>query len=95
MPFILTFALTALLSGCVPLTSNGVKHTLVLGFGIVSTPAIEKPAAQITRTKSIGLVLSDQPGMRAGLGYTSSLVTQVRTNQNLIIDVSALKIETK
>jgi hypothetical protein len=95
MRFILTFALTALMNGCVPVTSNGVRHTLVLGFGVVSTPAIEKPAAQITKTKAIGLVLSDQPGMKAGIGYASSTVTQVRTNQNLIVDVSAVKIETK
>lgn len=95
MRSILTLALIALLSGCVPLTSNGVRRTLVLGFGVVSTPAIEKPAAQITRTKCIGFVLSDQPGMRAGIGYTSSTITQIRTNQNLIVDVSALTIETK
>lgn len=91
----LLLALIALSSGCVPVTSNGVRHTLVLGFGVVSTPTIETPAAQITKTKAIGLVLSDQPGMRAGVGYMSSMVTQVRTNQNLIVDVSAVKIETK
>lgn len=77
------------LTGCVPYTSNGMRHIVVLGFGIVSVPsATNAPGTQVTKTQAIGLVLSDQPGIKAGIGYSSSLVTQVAPNQNVAVEVS-------
>jgi hypothetical protein len=84
-----------ILTSCVPFTSNGTRHTLVLGFGIVSMPATNTAVAQITKTQAIGFVLSDQPGIKAGIGYTSSIVTQIGTNQNILVEVSTKPFRVK
>ena len=84
------FAALLLLTGCVQFDANGTRHTVVLGFGIVSVPSpsgTNQPAAQVTKTQAIGLVLSDQPGIKAGIGYSSSVVTQIHTNQNVLVEV--------
>jgi hypothetical protein len=93
-------ALLLLLTGCVPFQSNGTKHILVLGLGWVSVPMTNAPGAQVTKSQTIGLIVSDQPGTKVGLGYASSTVVQVNTNQNILVEVSSkpgqpLKVKTQ
>jgi hypothetical protein len=83
------FALLVLFTGCIPFTSNGTKHVMVVGFGIVSVPATNAPNTQVAKSQAIGLIVSDQPGIKVGLGYSSSTVVQIATNQNVLIEVSA------
>jgi hypothetical protein len=72
---------------------------VVVGFGVVSVPSTlqrgravsaetNAPAAQVTKAQAIGLILSDQPGIKVGVGYSSSTVVQIATNQNILIEVS-------
>jgi hypothetical protein len=93
-------ALLLLLAGCVPFQSNGTKHIVVVGFGIVSLPLTNAPNTRVTKSQAIGLIVSDQPGTRVGLGYSSSTVIQVSTNQNILVEVSdrpgqPLKVKTQ
>jgi hypothetical protein len=62
---------------------------MVVGFGIVSVPATNAPNTQVAKTQAIGLIVSDQPGIKLGLGYSSSTVVQIATNQNILVEVSA------
>lgn len=74
------------LSGCsglncclsLPVQGNSSIHYVVLGLGIVSIP---KPNAQTailaTKTQALGVVVSDQPGAKVGLGYTSGNVVAI------------------
>jgi hypothetical protein len=93
-------ALLLLLTGCVPFQSNGTKHVIVLGFGFVSVPMTNTPGVQVSKSQAIGLIVSDQPGTKVGLGYSSSTIVQVSTNENMLIEVSArplqpLKVKTQ
>ena len=72
------------LAGCVPLKSG---HVLVIGFGVVST-SHSNEMASVTRTSALGLVASDLPGTKLAVGYASSMVISVKTNSNLLIEVT-------
>ncbi len=82
-------ALLVLLTGCIPFQSNGTKHVLVIGVGLVSVPLTNSPNTQVSKSQAIGLIVSDQPGIKAGLGYSSSTIVQIATNQNILVEVSA------
>lgn len=82
-------ALLVLFTGCIPFQSNGTKHVLVIGLGMVSVPLTNTPATQVSKTQAIGLIVSDQPGIKAGVGYSSSTIVQIATNQNILVEVSA------
>jgi hypothetical protein len=81
--------LLVLLTGCIPFQSNGTKHVLVIGVGLVSVPLTNSPNTQVSKSQAIGLIVSDQPGIKAGLGYSSSTIVQIATNQNILVEVSA------
>jgi hypothetical protein len=55
----------------------GRSTSLVIGFGIVSVPLTNAPNTRVTKTQAIGLIVSDQPGIKVGLGYSSSTVVQI------------------
>jgi hypothetical protein len=93
-------ALLVLLTGCIPFQSNGTRHYVIVGFGVVSVPATNAPNTQVTKSQAIGLILSDQPGTKVGIGYSSSTVVQIATNQNILVEVSdhpaqPLKVKTQ
>lgn len=73
------------LSGCV--LPSGKQHRLIIGFGVVSISDTNQNIAQVTRTKAIGFTVSDQPGLKFGAGYSSSVFVAVKTNANLLIEV--------
>lgn len=84
-------ALLLILTGCtLPVQKDGTRHYVVIGFGVVSAPVTNSPHAQVVKSQAIGLILSDQPGIKVGVGYSSSTVVQVATNQNMLIEVSDL-----
>jgi hypothetical protein len=83
-------ALLLFLTGCVPLSSNGTRHYVIIGFGIVSVPLTNSPAAQVVKSQAIGLSINDQPGTKLSIGYMDSTVINVQTNTNILIEVSKL-----
>ncbi|MDX2144418.1 MAG: hypothetical protein SFV19_13765 [Rhodospirillaceae bacterium] len=51
------------------------RHVMVLGFGIVSMPkATAEASVTAVRTQSLGVSLSDLPGIALNAGYASSQV---------------------
>lgn len=77
--------LVLVLSGCA--LQSGKQTRLIIGFGVVSVSDTNQNLAQVTRTKALGLTVSDQPGLKFGVGYSSSVVVAVKTNANLLIEV--------
>lgn len=59
----------------------------MLGFGVVKVDDTHAAMATATRVKAVGLTISDQPGLRVGLGYASSSVVSVKTNANIVVEV--------
>lgn len=64
---------------CIP-CKNGTTHHLIIGIGMVSINESIDSAIIITDVNAIGLTVTDRPGLKFGLGYTSSLVMAVPDN---------------
>ncbi len=61
----------------VPDGNGGITY-VIIGVGVVSIPAPEGPPdVAVARTRTLGLMLSDQPDAKVVLGYSSSLTTLV------------------
>lgn len=57
---------------------EGTQHFIILGFGIVTVKKSEGETAVIaTNTQALGINVSDQPGLKLGVGYSSSTVLTV------------------
>ena len=72
-----------LFSGCSGLKvegESGTVHHLILGIGIVSVNDTKEKAMVVTNTTALGVTLSNQPGQKLGVGYSSSSVVSVPTN---------------
>lgn len=78
----------AVICGCVPFNYNGKRHTVILGFGIVTTGTTNEELATIARTRAIGIATDSTPSWRAMVGYTHSTVISVKTNSNLLIEIN-------
>jgi hypothetical protein len=86
---------------------NETIHYVIIGFGIVTVPAPEKTAAvSVLKSQTLGAVISDQPGLKVGIGYSSGTVVlvpngaedvRVEVSQKfggpLIIDTLAAKLK--
>jgi hypothetical protein len=57
--------------GCSWKSKDGTLHTVVLGFGIISTNRSDNHAAIVTRGQMLGLGVQTGPRQRATLGYES------------------------
>ena len=71
------------LGSCSPIGIQGEEssHYLVLGFGVVSVPkGSEGEAAQVTKSQVLGIMVSDQPGIRLGIGYISGSTIAIHEN---------------
>ena len=56
----------------------GTVNYLILGIGLVSVPRPEdQRSVLVTRAHALGLMVSDQPATKVGVGYTSSRVVAV------------------
>lgn len=71
--------------GCSVTDKSGTKHTVILGFGIVSVNQTNTAAA-VYKTQLLGLGVSDMPGVRLGIGYANSVTVCVRSNA--LVEVS-------
>ncbi len=69
---------------------DGTIHHVILGFGVVSVPANnDKSSVVATRSETLGIHVSDQPGVRVAIGYTSSSTIAVpETTENIVVEVS-------
>jgi hypothetical protein len=71
----------ATLTSCLRTTDpDGTTHHLILGFGVVSVKEAPRKAMTVTSANVVGVHVSDQPGMKVGFGYSSSVVTAVSEN---------------
>ena len=71
--------LVLLQSGCVKSfrsQDGGTRH-LIIGFGIVSVNETPEKAVIATDIHALGFSVSDRPGLKFGLGYSSSTVVTV------------------
>jgi hypothetical protein len=80
-------------SGCITYNRDGTSHHVIIGFGIVSVNNTNRTAATVVTTKLLGVGYSDDSGPRAAVGYSSSTVIRVATNQNAQIEVSNLPLK--
>lgn len=70
---------------------GGTTYHLILGFGVVRVNDAKPSAAVVTDTQSFGLVVSDRPGVKFGVGYASSSVVSVPADaKDVRIGVSRL-----
>lgn len=75
-------------SGCIPLRTKDSIHHVVIGFGVVSTPRQPEEQPQVIKTQYLGIMASQEPGAKLGIGYGSNIATIVPTNRNVVIEVS-------
>lgn len=75
-----------LLTGCggpacclsLPINDENSVHYLIIGISVLSIPKPEnKTAVLATQSHTLGLNLSDQPGMKVGVGYSSSTMVEI------------------
>ncbi len=84
--------LTVCNSGCaLPLKGeNETMHYLIIGIGLVSIPKQEADTGILAaKTQTLGVQISDQPGLKFAAGYSNSSVVVVpETVQNALVEVS-------
>lgn len=71
-----------LLAGCCVVTEGKDKtiHHLIIGIGVVSVKETPSPSVVVTDSKAIGINISDRPGLKLGIGYSSSTVLTIPDN---------------
>jgi hypothetical protein len=69
---------------------GGSIHYLVFGIGIVTVPKPEKQTAVLaTKAQTLGINISDQPGLKLGFGYSSSTVVVIPDNaEDVRVEIS-------
>jgi len=75
-------------SGCIRFDRGDTTHQVILGFGIVSTPRQDENKARAIKTQYLGVMGSQAPGAKFGIGYGSSMTVIVPTNANVVVEVS-------
>ena len=73
-------------AGCSYNDGHGTRHTLILGFGIVSVNSTNKNLATVTKITGIGLNANTAPA-RGGVGYFNSTLVEVKADTDMIIEV--------
>lgn len=72
-------------------SESNTSHHIVIGFGIVSVNEPENIALISTSTQVLGINLSDRPGMKLGVGYSSNTVITVPDGaEDVRVEVSQL-----
>ena len=60
---------------CLSFEVNGDQstHIVVIGIGLVSAPKTKiNPAVTATKVQALGIAVTDTPGLKVGIGYSSS-----------------------
>ena len=76
-----------LISGCIPIRTNGTTHYLVVGIGIVSVNNTNQAIAQVTKSSVLGGYVTEHGG---GVGYSSINQIMVNTNSDVDIEVNSV-----
>jgi len=69
-----------ILAGCagIPIKFNdGTTHHLIIGFGLVTVKEVPEHPVVITKATAVGATIADRPGIKFGVGYSSSTVVTV------------------
>ncbi len=67
------------------------RHYLIIGLGLVSVKEANEQAIEATRIHTLGLSITDRPGLKFGLGYSSSETVMVMDGaENVVVEVSSL-----
>ena len=56
---------------------NGTSHYLVLGAGLISVNQTNAQAASVVRSHTLGMMITDAPGMKFSAGYSSATAVSV------------------
>ncbi|NWF92329.1 MAG: hypothetical protein HXY46_05395 [Syntrophaceae bacterium] len=69
---------------------DGSVHHLIIGFGLVTVPHNAGNCGVLaTKAQSLGIHVSDQPGLKFSVGYgSSSTVAVPETTENIVVEVS-------
>lgn len=92
MRFFYPLVLALALYGCacpIPIgNKNGTSHHMILGLGIVSVNDNNSEATVVTRSNAIGVALSNRPGLKFSVGYSSNKVLTISEKvDNVTIEV--------
>ncbi len=81
--------LAILLQSCaIPIPgSPETRHFLIIGVGVTAHKTAKDEAATVISSRSLGLTISDMPGVKASLGFASTKMVSVNQNANLLIQV--------
>lgn len=74
------------LAGCSVTDRNGVRRSVVLGFGYFSY-STNNPAATVYKSNQIGLGGGTMPGPRFWLGWSKAFVTEVPATTNITLEI--------
>jgi hypothetical protein len=81
---------------------KGAIHYLILGIGLVAIPKPDNETAILaTRVHTLGMNVSDQPGLKFSIGYSSSSVVTIPDGaEDVRVEISqmpggSLEIETQ
>ena len=97
--YLLMSVLLGFLAGCTGISccmtfdnsdENSISH-IIIGVGIVTTPK-NIAVSRITAidVKAVGAVVSDQPGINFGLGYSSASAVMIADDtQDAVVEVSS------
>ncbi len=70
---------------------SNTSHHIIFGFGIVSVNEPKDIALISTSTQALGINMSDRPGMKLGVGYSSNTVITVPNGaEDVRVEVSKL-----
>jgi hypothetical protein len=70
-------------------TGDSISY-LVIGVGVITVPKPEKQTAVLaTKAEILGINISNQPGLKVGLGYSSSSVVEIPDNaEDVRVEIS-------
>lgn len=93
--FALTLSLLVLTSCVASVPGKGseanTKYFIVLGFGIISVNEPEESAVVSTSAQALGISVSDRPGLKFALGYSSSTVVTIPNGaRDVRVEISQL-----
>ncbi|NOQ13846.1 MAG: hypothetical protein GQ583_05100 [Methyloprofundus sp.] len=88
--FILLSLSTTGCSGIIFTDKSDTIHHLIIGIGVVSIPKPKGTVdAIVSKSESIGIQFSNQPGLKFGIGYMESSIIEIpEQTENILIDVS-------
>lgn len=83
---LLALLASVLTSGCISYTARGVRHHVILGFGVVTVDT-NKPTVTVVKSATVGIGASSFPVRRCTVGFSKDTAAVVDTNQNVVIEI--------